>query len=121
MITWEYLLHSTRCTTCGEKLGQGERAVRLSIEGVKRQRFYCELGCGPAIIKASLPPSPQPAEEPPAEAPTAEAATETESAPPVPSAPVARRRRPVDPEPFDSVAAMAKRFARRPQSKERHA
>lgn len=118
MIGWDYAVHFTRCCGCNVRIGQGERVLRIAIDGVKKVRLYCEDKCGPAMIKSSLPPS-APAEGAPAtEVPpaAAEATTPADSAP---AATVAPRRRHVDPEPFDSVAAMAARFEKRPQSKER--
>jgi hypothetical protein len=113
VIAWDYAVHATKCSGCNVRIGQGERVLRVAIDGVKKLRFYCEDKCGPAMIKSSLPPSPA---EDATDAPQADCPATPEPA----AAPVTEpRRRRVDPEPFDSIAAMAARFEKRPQSKER--
>lgn len=102
MIAWTYAVHGVTCSSCRARIGQGERTLIVRIAGVKRDRFYCESACGERMAAESRQDVPI-VEDPRAAVPALPARFASE------------------PDPFDSVARMAERFAKRPQSKERFA
>lgn len=104
MIAWTYAVHGVTCSSCRARIGQGERTLIVRIAGVKRDRFYCEAPCGERMATEARQDVPV-VEDPRAAVPT------------LPALPA----RHAEPDGFDSMARMAERFAKRPQSKERFA